>query len=428
VKAEYAGNPDNYVTFLHPGYNDRSKQSVLFRLQAFDRGGGGLHFGTALAVCRIVSGNSENGFFTHQRDGPKIELHYDELLRERKYYFYNPDVENEIYPVYRSFADWIFPHDNFPHEWSFTNEDSENDSAPPSASLLTAFVSARDKCCRVSEKRGADYFTCAHLIPRSEKDWFETSGMEEYNLNRQLSRDWMLDDVRNAIALRSDIHLAFDDRKFVIVPKQSKWVIQFLGQTNSLGHEFHNTHIRLKGVASQFLYARFARSIFPLLSSFLTAHVPRQLLVRLPNGQEASKAFTFEEIKAGFVFRSRSASPRKRPMTNLEEGQFTMKRICRENDWSTSQVENSYTATSLPSACSSESLTQPTPSRQDWIRMRRPTDLSLYCCNYEKAESAARAGTQGNVEWGGAYLCDQCLGIEYLDDRDKDVEVVSWDD
>jgi hypothetical protein len=32
------------------------------------------------------------------------------------------------------------------------------------------------------------------------------------------------------------------------------------------------------------------------------------------------------------------------------------------------------------------------------------------------------------VELGGAYLCDRCLGIDYLDDRDKDVEVESWDD
>jgi hypothetical protein len=154
-----------------------------------------------------------------------IYCRHDELLRERKYYFFNPDVDNEIYPVYRSFADWIFPHDNFPPQWSIMNEDTEIDNAPPSASSPTAFVSARDKCCRISKKNGADYFTRAHLVPRSEKDWFETSGMEEYNLNRQLSRDWMLDGVRNAIALRNDIHLAFDDRKFVIVLKQSKWVI-----------------------------------------------------------------------------------------------------------------------------------------------------------------------------------------------------------
>lgn len=164
------------------------------------------------------------------------------------------------------------------------------------------------------------------------------------------------------------------------------------------------------------------------MSAFLTAHVPRQLLVRLPNGQEASRSFTFEEIKADFVPRSRSASPRKRKTTNLEEGQFTAKRTCRENDWGTNQLEGSYTATSLPSTCSPESPPQPSLSRQDWVRMRRPTNPSLYCCNYDKAESDARAGKPGKVEWGGAYLCEQCLGIEYADDRNKDVEVASWDD
>ena len=433
VKAEYAGNADNYITFLHPGYDDRSKQSVLFRLQAFDRNGGGLHFGTALAACRIVAGNSENGFFRLQRDGPKIDLQHDELLRHKKYYFFHPDIENEVYPIYRSFADWSFPHDNLPAEWSDMNAaDAENDSAPPSASGLTAFVSARDKCCRVSEKRGADYFSRAHLVPRSEKDWFETSGMEEYNLNRQLSRDWMLDDVRNAIALRSDIHLAFDDRKFVIVPKESKWVVQFLGQTNGLGHEFHNTHIRLKGISSQFLYARFAWTIFPLLSSFLTAHVSRQLLVRLPNGQEASKEYTFDEIKADFPSRSRSTSPRKRQMIALEEGQSTAKQICLGKGLSpygthldgSADGSSTYTDTSLLSGYSPESLTQPAFSRQEWVRMRRPSNPRLYCCNYERAESDARAGAPGKPEWGGAYLCDQCLGIEYLEDRDKDVEAV----
>ena len=100
---------------------------------------------------------------------------------------------------------------------------SENDSTPPWASSLTSAVSARDKCCRLSEKRGADYFTRAHLVPHSEKDKFETSGMEVYKLNRQPSSDWMLDDIW------SGLHLAFDDRKFVIVPQHTKWDIPFLG-------------------------------------------------------------------------------------------------------------------------------------------------------------------------------------------------------
>lgn len=111
--------------------------------------------------------------------------------------------------------------------------DTENDNAPPSASGITAFVSARDRSCRVSERRGADYFESAHLVPRSEADWFETNGMGEYNLSQTPLGDWMLDDVRNAIALRKDIHNAFDDRKFIIVPNSrngsfNSWVMQIV--------------------------------------------------------------------------------------------------------------------------------------------------------------------------------------------------------
>ncbi|KAF8858817.1 hypothetical protein BDZ45DRAFT_689813 [Acephala macrosclerotiorum] len=419
IKAEYAGHSDNHITFLHPGYDDRSKQSVLLRLQAFDRGGGGLHFGTALAACRIVAGNSKSGSLTRQRDGPKVELQHDELLRHKKYYFYNSDVKNEVYPAYKSFRDWSFPHDDFPFEWSATNTaDTDNDNAPPSASGLAAFVSARDKSCRVSESRGADYFESAYLVPRAEADWFEANGMGEYNLSQTLLGDWMLDDVRNSIALRKDIHSAFDDRKFVIVPKQSKWVVQFIGRTNSLGDDFHNTHISLKGVSSQFLYARFAWTIFAFLSSFLNAHISRELLVRLPNGQEAAKKYTFEEIKAEFLPRSRSASPRKRKMTIPEEVQFTTKRVCLERNArravGTNQQDNSaytsltYTGTSLPGVCSSKSSAQLNIDWQEWIRSRRPSDPSLYCCDYNKAEAESREGIPGKPEWGGAYLCDQC--------------------
>ena len=100
VKAEYSDNADDYITILHPGYNDQSKQSVLLRLQVFDRDGGGLDFWTALAACRIVAGSNENGFFKHQRDGHKINVQHDELLRQKIYCFYNPDVENEVYPGY----------------------------------------------------------------------------------------------------------------------------------------------------------------------------------------------------------------------------------------------------------------------------------------------------------------------------------------
>lgn len=39
-------------------------------------------------------------------------------------------------------------------------------------------------------------------------------------MNGQLVRDAVIDDITNAIALRSDLHTTFDAAKFVVVPKQ----------------------------------------------------------------------------------------------------------------------------------------------------------------------------------------------------------------
>jgi hypothetical protein len=44
---------------------------------------------------------------------------------------------------------------------------------------------------------------------------------------------YIVDDICNAIALRSDVHSAFDDRKFVFVLKESCWV-HFFDLTNTL--------------------------------------------------------------------------------------------------------------------------------------------------------------------------------------------------
>ena len=169
VKARYAGQADHHITFLHPGYDNKSRQSVLLGLQASDRDGSELYFGTALAVSRIVAGNSKTGFLASQRGGRKIDLQHDELLRSRKYYLYNSDVDNAVYPVYRSFRDWSFPHGGLPAEWSaMAAVDTDNDNVPPSVSGMAAYVSAPDKTCRVSGKRGADSFESAHLVPRTE--------------------------------------------------------------------------------------------------------------------------------------------------------------------------------------------------------------------------------------------------------------------
>ncbi|KAI9651428.1 MAG: hypothetical protein M1829_003011 [Trizodia sp. TS-e1964] len=410
--ADYENRKANRITFLHPGYPDDDHDNVLLRLSAFDREGGGLHHGTALSACRIIAGNTTTGFFKEHRASKEIGLRFDELLLAKKYYFYVSNSDNDVYPIVPSFQHWLFPHDDFPTEWSAMEpEDNEPPAPPPAPSGLTAYVSARDKRCRVSELDGSDYFTRAHLVPAAEKDWFEANGMDDYNFNQQLSGKYITDDVCNAMALRADIHLAFDDKKFCIVLKESKWVVQFLGQTARLGNKYHNTSIHLLDVSARFLYARFAWTIFPLLSGFLKRQSARELLVRNASGKQELKRLELPERIAAFPAlnsSSRSVSPKKRRLEMTEEAPG---------------LEAQDLVSSPEDSAQAPSAKRLKFDREAYLRVQRPSNPLLICCDYNQAKDDARAGLPGRPEWGGRYLCDLCLGVDYLEDRDNDVGI-----
>ncbi|OBT56111.1 hypothetical protein VE04_04157 [Pseudogymnoascus sp. 24MN13] len=153
-----------------------------------------------------------------------------------------------------------------------------------------------------------------------------------------------------------------------------------------------------------------------------------------------AKQVTFEVIKAQSLSRSRSVSPRKRQMTISDGGQHTTKRLCLDDRFGGTSRQGTpartlltYTGTSLPSVSSPEILEQSDLDMQTLVRSRRPSDPSLYCCDYNKAKKESREGMPGKPEFGGAYVCDrayvcdQCRGVEYREDRDKDVEDVFFD-
>ncbi|KAI9651716.1 MAG: hypothetical protein M1829_002464 [Trizodia sp. TS-e1964] len=412
--ADYDNQRANEITILHPGYPDANLDNVLLQLSAFDREGGGLHYGTALSACRIIAGNTTTGFFKEHRNSSKIDLRFDELLLAKKYYFYvsGSDIDG-VYPIVPSFQHWLFPHNQFPAEWSAMEpEDNEPRAPPPAPSGLTAYVSARDKRCRVSEADGADYFTRAHLVPAAEKDWFEANRMDFYNFNKRLVGKYKTNDVCNAIALRADIHLAFDDQKFCIVPKESKWVVQFLGQTARLGNKFHNTSVNLLDVSARFLYARFAWTILPLLSGFLETQSSRKLLVRNALGVQELKTLDLPEriaLLPELDSSSTRASAKKRRRETTDEAPPSLEAADLES--SSDDSAQSPHAKRLKS------------ERQAYIRARRPSNPLLICCDYNQADADARAKRPGRPEWGGRYLCDLCLGVDYLEDRDNDVGI-----
>jgi hypothetical protein len=107
----------------------------------------------------------------------------------------------------------------------------------------------------------------AHLIPEHERQWFLSNSMTTWNTDLTLDSDNLLRDLSNAVLLRSDTHTAFDQRKFVFFPKDSAgFVLHLLEPTADIGQLYHNTRLNISQCSLEFLFARFAWSIFPSLS------------------------------------------------------------------------------------------------------------------------------------------------------------------
>jgi hypothetical protein len=78
--------------------------------------------------------------------------------------------------------------------------------------------------------------------------------------------------MANAIAMRADIHRAFNKCRFILAWKGGLWTACFLELTYELGRMHHNRPPELKlGVSVMFLLVRLAWAIFPHAGAFLGA-------------------------------------------------------------------------------------------------------------------------------------------------------------
>lgn len=103
------------------------------------------------------------------------------------------------------------------------------------SSQMTYAVTIRDQSCRMSG--GQDVCQNAHLIPVAHFDWvspahnhpspisltsvsqFNRNHLRAWNLNPALSRNDTINDIRNGLLLRQDLHTAFDAHKFTFTIK-----------------------------------------------------------------------------------------------------------------------------------------------------------------------------------------------------------------
>jgi len=146
--------------------------------------------------------------------------------------------------------------------------------------------------------------------------------MQRWNSDLSLDPAKLLWDMSNLTLLRSDLHAAFDSRKFVFFPKSDDgFFVHMLEPAPDITPLYHNMRVHdLWQCSLQFLYTRLAWAIFPSLSGFLSKpNTTRLLLV----AEEATGGTRWVEVEENTSTRlqakvaaSRSQSPKKRSRAN----------------------------------------------------------------------------------------------------------------
>lgn len=220
-----------------------------------------------------------------------------------------PDYEP--YPIVPSFRDWLFPHHNLPQEWISPHvlpATSAPPADPPRPRPLHCYVTGLrmgiNKC---------------HLVPSNENDWFSLNGMADYipgsrgsidhETNIAILRMCLLSPlvpfcaVVLTLCVGADLHLLFDQRRFVIVPKPSRLspttsyalalhVLDTGEGSGELSDLYQNIPLQPeydKVLSREFVFARFAWALFPFLRNFLEAPVSRRLAVLTRNEAQANQ-------------------------------------------------------------------------------------------------------------------------------------------
>lgn len=146
-------------------------------------------------------------------------------------------------------------------------------------------VHIRDVSCRISgHSLGCGV---ARLCPESQRTWYEENEMFRYSYDNSENIE-NTDPSQNAILMRLDLAFVFRGPNFVLVPKRSdrgmKLVVHLMESVQELVRPYHNTELHpLKDVAPEFLYARFAWTVFRYFEPFLNevSRIQRRaLLVR----------------------------------------------------------------------------------------------------------------------------------------------------
>lgn len=122
------------------------------------------------------------------------------------------------------------------------------------------------------------------MVPQAQEEWFTNNTMWEH----AEGVDSASHSAANVCYLRPDMHKIFDDRAFTLVPKlgadnRYHTVAHFFSTQNNIADvalRHHNRKVHsLDVVAPQFLFARFAFTVFAYIKNFVLRGAQRQIAV-----------------------------------------------------------------------------------------------------------------------------------------------------
>jgi hypothetical protein len=175
----------------------------------------------------------------------------------------------------------------------------------------------RDQSCRALGI--IDFCEQAHLVPASEREWWD-SNMSE-------SSDLEIQSALNGILLRVDLHRSFDTGTWVPMVTEGGRLVMYVVRTADVSNQFvelwHTTEMqKLVGVDRRCLFARVAWAVLSLHHEFLAIRrlARDNLLVRMKGGE--LKEIAPEVFKQFSRSRSKNPSPTKRPRLQalIEDG------------------------------------------------------------------------------------------------------------
>lgn len=346
---------DKRIEIHHPGYNEDC--NPLISLLAPDGEQGGLEYGTLHAICAVIADNRFDGHLSTQRSGEAPAIEAAGIVAPGHYWFHvpspppsppqadqdttrsspNPSAAPSstpsgwVYPVVAFFDSWRFPHGRVPETW-------QQATTQPRDHSLRNTVAERDGNCRLTAHR--EVAEMAHVVPKSEADWYTRNGMSRYAELSRRAGDQTISSASNMILLRSDVHTLWDNRDFAFVPKglpldvpdvpefeqsghstgSAMFVAHVLHESDELLANYHNVAARPLMIPAEYLLARLAWAVLYQIRPFLQADCSRMLVVRdIASGRSETRWYTAKQCQDLIDSRARSRSPAKKAKRSADD-------------------------------------------------------------------------------------------------------------